>query len=1546
MDSDRLRAALTPKRGQTVLSREVLGPLAAELLGPAPGPGLAVHVPELSPDGPVRLRGVCSLLRVDDVPVLLTADDDGHGGTRLLVRFTLPRGWTFGTSFPDLPQTTDWDLSRPAPTSVPLDQFTVSGAEFVFASAPGPHPDRPGAQLVAGLNLVADLGPGGLLGEAVALLGLRQSATVPLYGRVRLDGAATARPLEPGQWPWQEQQEQQPVPGLDLRADLGLAATVRGARFDGIVLRAHTPLTRQWVESNPTYQPVVAWTGRFGLGEGGIEAEAVAPVHTGAPSSLLLVSFRSARLAGLTGLSPLLDKQDPHALLPDGLAKALGRIELQQVAVELSAEPGQEGVTWASATVGLPDLDWQVAGDLLTVTSLRATFESARTLRLSLTGQLDVGGVPLEAIAASDDGFTLYARSAAERPLDLTALVERYAPGVGVPSGLLVDTLAADVAPGRYYALALSMPDGHPWRLPVGPAGLSLHGLSLHLAKPHDGAATGSLSGRIALDRVGSIDFGYARPGPLLLRGFVPRARLSDLAAALVDGPVQLPRGFDLEFLDSTVLVGAEGEDYRFRLATRMTGLGALVLQVQRVGAHWGLAAGFDLKDERPQDDGPQDDEAESSEAQAAVPAAVGVAKQFQERFGLQELLLVLSTFDGADIRFPSLAVFDDPRLPASLPPLSQRLRAGLTAYARWRLSPTDHQQRLLATVVGEHADFGVALHLGTDPARDAELLADYRSTVAGQELHGSFGARLDDGRFSLFLDGTLPLRIQGHVQTLSLELRFLTTGALLSGSMTGTTAVTFAGFHLANLAVAIGLAVDGAPTLGVAATVAAPGLTSSLAVLFDSTASGHSMVAGSLGDLTLRQVAEAIAGVPLSDEAAAVLERVAVRGTKRFTVPGALATALDALDLTRAAPALRQGGVALEQPGNALLIIVEEGRRWQLTDRSGTGPRHSRLHRAGTGLRHYRLHRAGATGDIEVSLDAQLYVAPQAVRIGAAVYPSGYWVSGELELFGLRSRTEFSVDPAVGLSVESTMDRLVVGGEQILVIEGVQPGTGPSLSVSTVDRPGAQQRDAHATLNGRLLLFGMERSLRAEVKADSLSFGVTHEPLPGLRLELDLDCRLRDRTDLEVDGRLALAVGTLDLGVLGKVTVDSGLRGRLTVRVRDGKVEAVVSGTLTLAGRDVTWSRALSSGELDPQRLAVVVEEVVTERVRVALGSARAWIEAVGDGLVSGVNDFARVLTDWFGVTSVDEVAALLALVPGLGPLAVLDQLAAVGYDDRQRSGAMTDVYRWGAAVVDAADLAVTDAALRLGDLFGVERGKVKLVVFNRTGHLLVVTGVRGDEIRRGPDVVVLPGAAGVVGVFDDAGGRWGWLHLQDQTTGDEYQLYIERTRSSTQYAAFGYRDDRADAANGNPRPFADGAARAVWEQNSPTATYQLLRAPRGHGTAPDPQPGVLRVGQYLLPGERLSSPGNRYALRYGTDNLLVQLDSRGTVVWRSSGTPGAPGVCVLQRDGNLVIYDRYNKATWSTATRGPGNVLHVEDGGGVELRSASGARLWANRA
>lgn len=74
-------------------------------------------------------------------------------------------------------------------------------------------------------------------------------------------------------------------------------------------------------------------------------------------------------------------------------------------------------------------------------------------------------------------------------------------------------------------------------------------------------------------------------------------------------------------------------------------------------------------------------------------------------------------------------------------------------------------------------------------------------------------------------------------------------------------------------------------------------------------------------------------------------------------------------------------------------------------------------------------------------------------------------------------------------------------------------------------------------------------------------------------------------------------------------------------------------------------------------------------------------------------------------------------------------------------------------------------------------------------------------------------------------------------------------------------------------------------------------------------------------------------------------QTTTRRTAIW-ASNTVGAVGVCIMQPDGNLVIYDQANQPRWSSNTWGHDNSrLVVQDDGNVVIYRSDGRPVWASR-
>ncbi|MGH3926950.1 MAG: hypothetical protein ACRDTT_29465, partial [Pseudonocardiaceae bacterium] len=105
------------------------------------------------------------------------------------------------------------------------------------------------------------------------------------------------------------------------------------------------------------------------------------------------------------------------------------------------------------------------------------------------------------------------------------------------------------------------------------------------------------------------------------------------------------------------------------------------------------------------------------------------------------------------------------------------------------------------------------------------------------------------------------------------------------------------------------------------------------------------------------------------------------------------------------------------------------------------------------------------------------------------------------------------------------------------------------------------------------------------------------------------------------------------------------------------------------------------------------------------------------------------------------------------------------------------------------------------------------------------------------------------------------------------------------------------------------------------------------------------MQPGEVLTPNASISSANGRFRLVYQDDtNLVLYRDPDGLALWDTSPKPGGVGVCVMQGDGNLVVYNAAANAVWASGTDGnPGSRLVVQDDGNVVIYRPDGAQIWA---
>jgi hypothetical protein len=1270
MNYQELKTKLTITQGVLNLSQGTLTAGMGDFLNTCyGGQPLVITEVQPGPDGTaaqtIQLSGRSSFLNVPDLPVAASFSTDAQGEVHALLRYRLrdaapgPGAWTFSRSFPQLPPVIDYDTPMPASLAnfklwenqrPFLDSLDLFDTFFVVATHAGKDPEL-GVPLEAGINFVSKLRPQGALGVLEHTLG--EGAPLLLYGTIRLPKPTDITlPLQPMQLPW----EQPSAPGIHLQAALDTNLKVGGMTFHRASFRIYSPASTEWMGKNPSFEPVHGYAGTLTIPSAGIELQTGAKLKWNMPEALLFAQCKGVSLGKLASLLDVAGTDGLTSHLPQELQKAvdaLGSLELSYVAVDLGLSGFTPTVDTAYLTVGFPNLKWQVWEDHLVVEDLSCHFiipwpfeprsgaasgstasssASAPPVSVTMFGTLDIEGVPLRIRANNDRGFTIGAATQAPVRLPLNKLLTAHAPGIPAPSNLTINQLGASVSLGRSYSMsALLAGEPEPWTIPVGREKLTIEDVALNFSYPKGGPATGAFGGTIQFGDGLKLRAQYSVPGNFVVDGRFPKVNLSHLIEKLCDQKVELPGGFDLVLPDSAVLIQKQGDNYVFRLCSVVDNFGVFAFEVRKIsGGKWGYAAGMDL----------------GGSGLSKLPG-LSELRVLEDAFKLQKLMLVVSSFEDASFQFPSLSQFNRPQLATKGLALSSQtggVRQGLMLFAQWQLDTQDRKQNLLSKLLGIGGTQSVTLAISPQPMKGSKMYVSQRSTLQGLPFSYTFGVELQNGKPELFLTGSLTAKIQGQPQTFDVTMAFATGGAFFSGTMKGATAINCGPFKLSNLALEVGTNWAGIPSLGVAATIAVEKFQSSVAVFFDSADPSKSLVAGSLSDLTLGDVVDSLVGNVTPTSLDPVLKSISVKGTRQFEIPGEMADELDGLSFEKVSAAF-SSAAKIQIPSSAsqlLLVVNKKGSAWHLTDL--------------TKMRHYQLVKRGDT--IAVSIAPQFYFAPQATSIGTLPFPQGFYVNAAISFLGLKAEATIDISTNKGVSIDAQMDRIVLLNEKLFCIGAEKGSGGPKLSVSTFnqpDHPVKEFRAPHFYVNGSLTMLGIERGIYASLSQKGLVFDLQGALVPGVKFNVQATL---GGAGLDASGEIKVGVGTLDLGALGKVNLNTDLEGRLEIGIDAKQARIAAEASFEFAGERVKIGKFNLEAKTDglkelPDQMARRAEKELTAVFK----DMNKWANAVKNGMVDGVQDTAKVFRDVYGQSA--QQAQALAQSVGKGFNAAADATA-----------------------------------------------------------------------------------------------------------------------------------------------------------------------------------------------------------------------------------------------------------------------------------------------
>ena len=1286
----------------------------------------------------ITVTGTVDYLGVKDIPCTVTAQELGTGDTQITMRMRLIEAgmpsvsnkWTFGHSFPSLPTVDDYttaDAEDGEEASVAfLNGLFLTDTELVLTTH-AHHDLSRDIPLVAGLNFVSSWKPEGLLGVLEYIRD--QDSLLTLYGTIReARPTEETRELATGETVWLRDD----LPGINLKAKLSLDFTLgESLAMEDTYFQLYSPTNTYWLlDDNLDFVPQIAVAGTLKVPSADMALPWEATIEDGVQGLKLRTYPENVTLGNLAGLMDLAGSDSLQSQLPESLQGALETLEslaLTRLELDIMLANSLPVLGRVDLTIGFPNLYWQIweghfqlnsllcditvnnpfANPLYSNPNLAYSQQKKPTVFLGVRGLMEIEEqVQLMVETRSEQGWAVNAYMPEGNSIPLGKFLSTWIPDLPAPADLTIDQLSLSFSPGKSYSFMTTLSE-YPkaWTIPIGTTELSISDVYMNLSKSSGSSITGGFGGALTL--AGQTVFvNYGIPGNIEILGNFQNLSMQEIVSTILGKKADLPEGLDFTFSTATVLISKQEDDYLFQVGANIEGFGFMGFEIRRHStAGWGIVAGMSLLD-----------------VKLSKLPGLSSLEAFEKVVDLQELSLFLATYDGATLQFPNMAKFNNPTLinqNVPVTPGTGGLVAGVNFSAKWQLDTSKQELALLKTILGLDPTMEVTIQVSKVPTQNSRLYFSFTTAFNnGQDpFTGQMGFAMVNGSPSLFLAGIYQTTIQGQKVRFDAAMSLVKGGIFFSGSMAGT--LKFGDVQVSNLALALGFNWAAIPTLGFSASLNISGWQSSLTILVDSTDPSKSLLAGAISDVNLAEIANSLAEGDIPKEIEDILEQLEITGTKPFNIPyDEIAVDLDECDLSPIVTAFKKYGKRdiSSNTEQVLMVVGKAGKKWSLTD-MGT-----------TSLRHYQLEQVGK--NVQVSLNPQFYLAPMGAQMGSLKFPQGYFITGTLNIMGLKWTSYVEIRGSQGIAVSSQLNKpFTIHDPGFFTLADVDGLLGPKLSISTFKQPDLEDkslRNPHFYINGSVTLLGVENE--TYIKATSAGFefmfsNKSNYSIPSnsvfggsLSGNSTLNATIGNNGTFSGGASFSMNVkGYLDLKKLLKIdgmpklTVDFAVSGSVSMGYDGAKAWAKASGSFKFDGQthrfDVTLqatnAQIKDAGQWVLDKLESVVEDLLDTGEKVVQALEDGWLAVEG-----GAEEAAKILSDGYNMAkkealatvsdaynlgadavaevgkgldmAADEVGDFMKNVKGFGDDAVSGALQGAKYATEEVWDFMQDAYGW----------------------------------------------------------------------------------------------------------------------------------------------------------------------------------------------------------------------------------------------------------------------------
>ena len=1029
----------------------------------------------------VIISGKIKLLGIDDCDCAATFSLNSEGSVIVVLELFLdPQSWSFDQSFPDI-----WGGKNNAFKDIEYSKCSLLLSDMALK-------DYDGIPLYEGYNF------SGVISSSPLMTLLEDMFQIHprLYGHITLIDKQMD-PLDWGSFPFDDDKPEKPLPGFVFKADLAEITEFNVGdyvNFNSLGMILYSPPSEAFAAKNPTYCCKDAFVGKVKISVGNTENNLNCRVNYVPGYDSFETSIDTdIHIGDLEELASFCGGNKLHDYLPDAIKAAqLDKLKLERFCIDFNVASGVPELDGLMLTVSLDGVEWKILNDY-TITGLESTFtyepgeadeDGKGGFGVSISGVVGIHDFDIAVCAEWQDDFTLYLDTKDDLKISLEKYLGEFWPAVKPPSDLYINNISAEISSSNYVEVLVRMASGgEEWIIPVGTKELKFSDILMYyqyqFSKEQnvDGNYSGFFSGTIAFPGDFRLKATCALPfgNDLRLLMYLPDFSLRQLLDEFFGKENILPGKFDITLTNSMIMFQKKQSKYGLKLATLVNDCAFMTFELMDDGGSKGFIFGVNIDGDK-----------------LSNLFDMWDLSFINRVFKLDQLALVASTVKTDNYEFPGAKEFKAPALQGFEVnnPGAGKLEEGLTFMAAWKIDTTHQEQAVLAKLLDINAAMAVYMHLGT--GNKYKLYAELDSKICGYDIRGKVGARYESPEFAFFIEGEIEVPIQKHEQKFKFDLAFSNLGAFGSGSMKSTQPVDFGCFKLGNLAVQLGISWEMVPSFGLTGIIGIKSFQSSIAVLFDSGNPARSMIAGSVSQLTLKDVfdvflpedceSKRLAAESIND-VRDVLETFGIYGTGSFKLPISKAEEFNNADLKAISNTLAEHKIQV--PNNYSEVFYSIGERdksWFITVFRKGRPRYYEIREKEDPetLEKY----------LEVSKEAQFYVVPESTRIGAFDYEQGFYINGMLKM------NKFSIEAEVEISEEKFMVHAKMSkvylGNGILCIAGVNEAhtgpseEGPELIIQTDQEP-------YAYLDAYISFLSVESKWKAIVNQYGFSadFGI-----------------------------------------------------------------------------------------------------------------------------------------------------------------------------------------------------------------------------------------------------------------------------------------------------------------------------------------------------------------------------------------------------------------------------------------------------------------------